>query len=342
MNHFLLRQLYMLCKLRSHQRLRPAALDKIQFVKFKRIVSHVYHEVGYYKKLFKRAGLLPSMIRKKEDIRKLPITTREIFRNVSVEERISKSCKDYIHKVHITSGSTGKPIEVFISKYEEALMGLSHLRMLFANGYTRKDTLAVLTHPQFIDANKQKDILQLLGFFKREYISIFLDKKKQLKRLIDIKPTIIKGYTSVIKAIALEIASCNIKNIRPRLVFCTAEYLSDNDRALISDIFGSEVIDYYSSAECGLIAWECSAHIGYHVNYDNVIVELIHNNREAMPGEEAEVVITNLNRYVMPFIRYKIGDIVLSNNISCSCNSNFPLMNKIRNREVNKRNIDEY
>ena len=56
------------------------------------------------------------------------------------------------------------------------------------------------------------------------------------------------------------------------------------------------------------MAWECPRCEGYHINADWIIVELLENGVPVPPGEEGDVVITNLHNHGMPFIRYAQGD----------------------------------
>ena len=52
-----------------------------------------------------------------------------------------------------------------------------------------------------------------------------------------------------------------------------------------------------------------------------------------MPGETGEVVITDLNNYCMPFIRYRIGDLATaSNGTTCSCGRGLPKIQHIQGR----------
>ena len=84
--------------------------------------------------------------------------------------------------------------------------------------------------------------------------------------------------------------------------------------------------------ECGNIAWECGRHEGYHINIDSLVVEIVNNGKPAKPGEEGEVVITNLDSYAMPLIRYRIKDIAVGGESLCSCGRRLPLLRRIEGR----------
>jgi phenylacetate-CoA ligase len=81
-------------------------------------------------------------------------------------------------------------------------------------------------------------------------------------------------------------------------------------RETIERVFGCKVFDSYGCREISQIATECEAHNGLHTVFENQYVELI----------DQEIVVTNLNNYLMPFIRYKVGDLASAIDYTpCSC-----------------------
>lgn len=333
--------IFYLHKLNRSQWQASSKIRNLQDVKFKNLIKHAYCNVSYYRKTFDDARIFPSHIQTIDDIQKIPITSRQDFLRYKATGIISKrenidNCVKYT-----TSGTTNNPLEIYFNKKEEALQIGLYLRMLFANGYKKNDRLVVFTHPQFI-RKKKKHIFRPFGIFNIEYLSIFHEPSMCLDKIIKIKPDIIRGYTPIIKAIALEIKKRDIRDIRPRLIFCTAEFLSKEDREFIGDVFNAEVVDYYSSSDCGLIAWECREHLGYHINNDTLIVELLKNGRNALPGEEGDVIITNLDSYVMPFIRYRIGDLAVPGDSNCSCGRGLPLIKAILERTQRKQLTNQH
>jgi phenylacetate-CoA ligase len=94
-----------------------------------------------------------------------------------------------------------------------------------------------------------------------------------------------------------------------------------------------ELFDFYGSVESGRIAQECPAHEGLHINADHVILQLADDIVPAEPGENGNVVLTALNAFTMPFIRYRLGDVVEWIGVKCSCGSAFPLIGHVRGRE---------
>ena len=50
------------------------------------------------------------------------------------------------------------------------------------------------------------------------------------------------------------------------------------------------------------------------------------------PGEIGEIVVTDLNNLVFPFIRYRIGDLGVLTNRQCACGRGLPLIDKVEGR----------
>ena len=69
-----------------------------------------------------------------------------------------------------------------------------------------------------------------------------------------------------------------------------------------------------------------------HITSENVIVEIIKDNRPAKPDEDGEIVITHLDNYAMPFIRYRTGDIGRQTNETCPCGRGLEIIKDIKGR----------
>ena len=100
----------------------------------------------------------------------------------------------------------------------------------------------------------------------------------------------------------------------------TGEYLFDNVRSRIEEVFGTKIANQYGCNEANGIAIECPNR-RFHCLNKNVIVEILNNNGQAVKkGDEGEIVITCLTNTAMPFIRYAIGDRgILYEHGECDC-----------------------
>ncbi|GAI95041.1 unnamed protein product, partial [marine sediment metagenome] len=83
-----------------------------------------------------------------------------------------------------------------------------------------------------------------------------------------------------------------------------------------------------------VLAGECEESTDYHIFPEYGLVELIDNNGNPVSKEEGigEIVASGFNNYVMPFIRYRTGDIAVYVKEKCSCGRNYPLLKKVEGR----------
>ena len=62
-------------------------------------------------------------------------------------------------------------------------------------------------------------------------------------------------------------------------------------------------------------------------------MEVLRDGRPVEPGEQGEVVVTNLHAYAMPFIRYRIGDLA-TRAPACACGSPFTALGAVQGRMI--------
>ncbi len=98
--------------------------------------------------------------------------------------------------------------------------------------------------------------------------------------------------------------------------------------------FECPVYDTYGLTETGLIGCECRQRDGLHFEDDFVIVEVVRDGRRVDPGEEGELVATNLTNLMQPLIRYRTGDVGRVTYEECPCGSVYPRIMLIEGRVV--------
>jgi len=109
--------------------------------------------------------------------------------------------------------------------------------------------------------------------------------------------------------------------------------VTPSQRQLFEEVFQAPVADNYSSWEIDSMGYQCPQG-GLHVSEERYL-ELVANGRVVNPGQMGEVVITSLNQYAMPFIRYKNEDVGIYESEDCSCGRGMPVL-----REIVGRNSD--
>jgi phenylacetate-CoA ligase len=148
-----------------------------------------------------------------------------------------------------------------------------------------------------------------------------------------VKPKLIHGYVGALDIIAEYILANNVVFPAPKVVWSTAAPISAVQASKIEQAFGAPVCDQYGCSELYFIAAECPMKKGLHVFSDAVLVEILDDNNLPVPtGEFGRIVITNLNDKMFPLVRYANGDVGRMLEHTCSCEINYPLLDKVKGR----------
>jgi phenylacetate-CoA ligase len=174
-------------------------------------------------------------------------------------------------------------------------------------------------------------------FTNRTFIPVFAlsdgNLETMMRTLENANPVLVDGYAEAFDFLARYLATKNTISVRPRALMSSAQTLPEASRKMIEETFGCKVFDKYGSREFSGIAYECEAHAGHHVVAEGYVVEILAGGRPAKPGEIGEVVITDLNNFCMPFIRYRIGDLAEAMlDEPCSCGRGASRIGRIQGR----------
>src|SRR3990172_1300419 len=307
------------------------SLDELihyQTAALKKLVRHSYCTVLFYKKLFNQHYLHPDDIQSVDDLSKIPIIDKKMLNMNSLEDLISKRYKrENLIRV-TTSGSSGMPLEFFIDHSFDQYRKAQFLRPYISNGQRLWDSSISFSYHK----EPKKKWFQHFGLMVDHRVFSGTDLGVQIKAIQDIKPAVIRTYGSVLNLLSNKIIDDRISIPKPRLIFTDSEVLMPEVRGNIENAFGAPVIDIYGTWETDNIAYECKYHKGYHIAMDSVIMEFLRDGKPINPHEEGEVVVTVLNNFAQPFIRYNLKDIASYNKELCPCGRTFPLINQIKGR----------
>jgi phenylacetate-CoA ligase len=315
--------------LRRNLHRSPQELKTMQMKMLHAILEHSYQNVSFYHRKFRSANVKPDDIKKTEDLTKIPTTTKKELQSTPLNEILAKSVDISKCRKTLTSGSTGIPLAIVADSRTAYFYEALWARACFENGLKLLDKMVVIRDPHNFPAKRKW--LHRLNVIRRKHVSVFDDGEMQLRFLEKYKPDALRGYPSAM-AILASLCRQRTCSFKPRLAFTGSEILDGETRKLIGSVFNSEVFDNYGCMEFSLLAWECREHKGYHVNVDNIVMELIQNNEVVSPGERGEVVCTGLANYVMPFIRYRLDDVCVSNEELCPCGLKLPLIETLEGR----------
>ncbi len=323
--------------LRKTQWLRPEQIHELQLVRLRALLEHSYRHVPYWRELFDSLNFTPSDITSLEDLQRLPLLEKQTVReHVYFDLMSDNHRKSEILRIS-TSGSTGQPLVCYADRTQLELRWAATLRSQEWTGYRFGDRCVRLWH-QTLGMSRSQIIRERIDalFSRRMFIPAFqIDERNILpflKKIENARPALIDGYAESFNFLSTYLKETGLTSIKPKGIISSAQMLPRQSREAIEHAFNTKVYDKYGSREFSGIAYECEAGGGHHVVAESYIVEIIKDGRLAKPGEMGEVVITDLNNYSMPFIRYRVGDLARATEGACPCGRGLPRIGDIEGR----------
>jgi phenylacetate-CoA ligase len=283
-----------------HQSSRRS-IEDWQLERLRTLVTHASKHIPFYKDLSTYAHLRPESLKKIGDITQLPILTKDTFRNRPFEEYIDSSRTYRGIPLGATSGTTGKPF-VFVGGTN--LLNFQRFRFLLWQGIT----LHNLSKIKYVYLNKATIAnpyrLSIPGMNLSAYAERTLNSIENFRPLIiESMPTILLRLVEVMKATG------HMTGVRPTYIVSFGEMLSPHARRIIEAALGAKVYDRYGIDEAGVIGIECAFHDGFHINVESIIAEVVSEDGTPLAdGGYGKILVTDLNNFHTPFIRYDTGD----------------------------------
>jgi len=311
-------------------------LEELRFKKLRDLMVHAYQNIPFYSKRFAEASFDPTRMQAIKDMERLPLLTKAEIRE-NLDRMTWKDCPGGLHRYN-TGGSSGEPLIFYFDRrrqaYDAAARAMTHRWW----GIDIGDKEVYLWGSP-LEITKQDRLKELRDWLTNQLLLSAFELSPALipeyiRRMRKFGPRCVFGYPSTI-ALFCQFASehgYNLSGNGVEVVFSTAEVLYPHQREIISKAFGGiPVVDGYGSREGGFISHECPEG-SMHVIDQNIIVEYLRNGKPVGPEEDGEIVITYLDNWAMPFIRYRTGDVAQFENKNCECGRNLSVMKKIQGR----------
>ncbi|RJP26285.1 MAG: phenylacetate--CoA ligase family protein [Candidatus Abyssobacteria bacterium SURF_5] len=320
-------------ELEKTQWLSSNELAEYQNQKLQLLVEHAYENVPYYRRLMDQRKLDPADIKTSQDLRKLPVLTRDDVRKHKHELLSSAYRKKQLAHGH-TSGTTGSPLEFFWDRKMCAFNNAAYWRQARWAGLRYGDKFAVALGRIVCPTTRKKPPFWRMNYLDNQlWISSFHLNEENLpcyiRKLREFKPMALECYPSTGYIIAKYLESRR-ETLPLKAVLTSSETLFPFQKETIEKSFDCRVYDYYGMAERVVFATECDRHEGRHLNLEYGICEILDSDGiPVVDGKEGYVVGTSLHNYAMPFIRYQTSDISAIRKKSCSCGRALPLIQDV-------------
>jgi phenylacetate-CoA ligase len=303
-----------------------------QWRQLKSVIRHAWDNSLFYRKRFTAIGFQPGDLKTWRDFELLPFLSKTEIRSHAAE-MISRNAKsDLVPRK--TSGSTGVSLNFYTSDSEFQLKRAITIFRDQWTGWKLGDWKAMVWgNPAYLDSRRGR----LRNILLERMFS--LDTLKMNESMMEAfaaeifrrKPTMLFGHAHSLYLFARFWEKRGLPRYSFNGVLSTAMVLHEHEREKCRSLFGP-VFDRYGCEEVSLIASECEAHEGLHVNTDSLYVELLKNGNSAPPDVEGAVVVTDLCNLSMPFIRYQVGDMAVASDKKCGCSRSYPLFSKVTGR----------
>ena len=313
---------------------RKAAQDKC----LSNILSHAIQTVPYYNEHPDIKAMGANL-----NWNKIPILTREKLQQNT--ERLLRTAPPKSHGRAYefrSSGSTGRPVKAFSSDYAQMFWRAFTARDHIWSNRNMSGKIATIKYhdPEKLrypgahqsgwgpSTNALGYAGQLIALNSCEAV------EKQYQWLCENQPDYLLTYPSNLQELAA-LHKKNGKQLHLKGISTLGENLSSETRVLARETFRCRVSDMYSSQEVGYIALQCPKHDHYHIQQESCMVEILDdNNQPCPPGTMGRVVVTTLQNYIMPLIRYEIGDYAVPGE-GCDCGITLPVIKHIAGRTRN-------
>jgi phenylacetate-CoA ligase len=336
----------MYLELERTQWLSPEEIIAGQLAQLRALLAHCRQHVPYYQDILHQARLKPADIQTLADLRHLPILQRRVYQEQFPSFQARSLPAGMVKTAQgRTSGTGGVPIEVWQTNRVNLWWLACYLRDLHWSQIDPRGSFASIRNLAMAGGNTQaaldgiayrcwSPLLEpLLETGPAYAMDIQQDPRRQLQWLRQVQPHYLLSTPSNVVCLADLLQDSGERIPTLHAIQVIAETLSQDDQARIEAAFGVPVKNLYSCMEAGYVASPCPAGHGMHVHAENVLLEVLNDDdHPCAPGETGRVVLTVLNNYLTPFLRYEVFDLVTLGPERCPCGRGLPLLTQIHGK----------
>jgi phenylacetate-CoA ligase len=311
-------------------------LDALQLAKLRRQVAWAQTRSPWYRRTLD--GFDVSGLRSLDDLRRLPMLTREEWMNSQFEHppygEIPAIGGEGAIRIHTTSGTTGKgPLRAIDSRKDWAWIAEMWAYGIWGCGIRPRDTAYIaFGYGSFIGfwglhySMEKIGVLNVPGGAQ--------PTETRVRQIVDFGATVVASTPTYALRLAQEASTLGIDlpgSAVSRLILSGEPAGSiPQTKALIEEQWGAKAYDTAGMTEIGTImVFECARQPGgTHIIEDHVIEEVI-DPATLEPvgyGQRGERVVTSFGRGAIPLLRYRTGDLVCKvPAATCDCGRGFDI-----------------
>lgn len=295
---------------RASERWSTEEARAYQLQELRRVLS-IAERAPYYGELFSRVGFKPGEMRSVEELRKLPLSSRD-----TVQQNLERMCTspagasdvDYV----TTGGTTGAPLRFYTTSGRHATEYAFLVCSWSRAGYRLGEPMAVLRGRKVAFDPGVGFHYEYEPLLRHHYYSNFhtspADFDAYIAHMREQRPLFLHAYPSSAYQLARH-ARAKMQAVKFRAVLLESENVYPEQRRFIEEVFGCRCFSSYGHTEKLVAAAECEGSADYHVWPGYGYCEVVNAAGEpAAVGETGEIVGTGFINTLAPFVRYRTGD----------------------------------
>mgnify|MGYP000473090303 CR=1 FL=1 len=311
-------------------------LHKLQEDRLRSLVRFVYAHSSFYRDRFRETGVEPDDIKQLSDVTKLPFTQKIDLRNTYPTGMFCLP-GDWVVRYHVSSGTTGKPTVVGYTQGDIDMWTDSLARALTSIGLGRGDVIQVgygyglFTGGLGLHYGAEKIGATVLPIGAG-------NTERQIELMQDLGSTAIActpSYFLYINEVAQNMGISIRDDTKLKVGVFGAEPWSNETRKRIEEATGIKAYDIFGTSEMsGPLFTECHLQNGIHVWADLFLIEAVDpdTDEQVADGERGELVVTSLDKWAFPLIRFRLGDLTIIDHEPCECGRTHPRILRILGR----------
>lgn len=311
-------------------------LSDLQREKLRRLLEHCAQAVPAYENVL-------DVVQIQRDpwasLRSLPVLSKAMFRERAEQFLVRDVIKEQLIP-NRTGGSTGEPVRFYLDRKTVEFYEAARWRGLSWWGIQPwSRSIMVWGSPIELERTANIRYVWQERWLKNRLIipayRLQRDQVATYAALIDrYRPDYLYGYGGALAVLAelFEKEGVRLRH-RPKVVVYTAEGMTEEERERAERRFNAPTAGEYGARDGGIIAFECR-HGSMHLAVENVFLETV-DPRTGQPAEEGSILVTDLNNFVQPRLRYALGDWgrLAADDFTCPCGMQLPVLGRLEGRE---------
>jgi len=310
------------------------------------LFGHAATTAPFYQKRFAEAGVDPAAPVTRETLTRLPVLKRAELQGAG--EAINTTALPASHgKRHNieTSGSTGRAVRMYGTEVTGLFWRACVMRehrwhkrdlsgRLAAIRWARKGVAMPPNGSHAESWGPASGAIYPTG--PAALLNVISEVHDQIDWLRREQPDYLISFPSNLMALAKYCLDNGITLPSLKQVMTVGEMVTDPVRRRVTEAWNVPLKDSYSSEEAGYLTMQCPDHEVYHVQSENVLLEVVDDNgKPCGPGGIGRVLVTSLHNFATPLIRYELGDYA-EVGAPCACGRGLPVITRIVGRQRNR------